>query len=108
MKGLAQALEYAAGLDVVLIPYEMAEGMEATKRLISSVSRDSQSEFLSVRKADLRRKRSKPQKNMGAASRDSGKKNLAHRDGGINDLVNSDVSSGAFRMIFTFQAEHFR
>ena len=32
-----QALEYAAGLDVKLIPYEMAEGMEYTKGLIDSI-----------------------------------------------------------------------
>lgn len=33
----AEAIEYAKKLDVVLIPYEMAEGMEKTKEIISSV-----------------------------------------------------------------------
>ena len=37
VKGFGAALEYAAGLDIVLIPYELAKGMEETKRLISSV-----------------------------------------------------------------------
>lgn len=33
----AEALEYAKELDVLLIPYEMAEGMEKTKEIISAV-----------------------------------------------------------------------
>ena len=37
MKGFGAALEYAAGLDIVLIPYELAKGMEETRQLISSV-----------------------------------------------------------------------
>ena len=37
VKSFGAALEYAAGLDIVLIPYELAKGMEETKRLISSV-----------------------------------------------------------------------
>ncbi|MDD3402723.1 MAG: 16S rRNA (uracil(1498)-N(3))-methyltransferase [Hespellia sp.] len=32
-----QALEKAAGLDVVLIPYELAEGMEETRRIIEAI-----------------------------------------------------------------------
>ena len=32
-----EALRYAEGLDVVLIPYELAEGMEETKAIISSI-----------------------------------------------------------------------
>lgn len=37
VKGFGAALEYAAGLDIVLIPYELAKGMEETRQLISSV-----------------------------------------------------------------------
>lgn len=37
VKSFGAALEYAAGLDIVLIPYELAKGMEETKQLISSV-----------------------------------------------------------------------
>lgn len=33
----AEALEYAKELDVLLIPYEMAAGMEKTKEIISAV-----------------------------------------------------------------------
>ncbi len=33
----AEALEYAGELDITLIPYEMAEGMEKTKEMISSI-----------------------------------------------------------------------
>lgn len=32
-----EAVEYAAGLDVKLFPYELAEGMEATRKLIGSI-----------------------------------------------------------------------
>lgn len=32
-----QALEYAKQLDVVLIPYELAEGMEETKRIVEAI-----------------------------------------------------------------------
>ena len=32
-----QALEYASKLDIVLIPYELAEGMEETRKMIESV-----------------------------------------------------------------------
>lgn len=34
----AQALEYAKKLDIILIPYELAEGMEETRKSISSIS----------------------------------------------------------------------
>ena len=34
-----EALEYAKSLDVVLIPYELAEGMQETKRIISSIKK---------------------------------------------------------------------
>ena len=37
VKNFGGALEYADGLDVVLIPYELAKGMEETKRIISSI-----------------------------------------------------------------------
>ena len=33
----AQAVEYAKELDIVLIPYELAEGMEKTREIISAV-----------------------------------------------------------------------
>lgn len=33
----SEALEYAKGLDVILIPYEKAEGMEATRRAIGKI-----------------------------------------------------------------------
>lgn len=33
----SEALKYAASLDVRLIPYELAEGMEGTRRILSSV-----------------------------------------------------------------------
>ena len=33
----AQALKYAEELDVVLIPYELAEGMEETKQIIAEI-----------------------------------------------------------------------
>ena len=33
----AQALKYAEELDVVLIPYELAEGMEETKQIIAGI-----------------------------------------------------------------------
>lgn len=32
-----EALEYAASLDVVLVPYELAEGMNATRKVISDI-----------------------------------------------------------------------
>lgn len=32
-----EAIQYAKGLDVVLIPYELAEGMQETKQIISSI-----------------------------------------------------------------------
>ena len=35
----AQALKYAEELDVVLIPYELAEGMEKTRELMSSIQK---------------------------------------------------------------------
>lgn len=35
--GFSEALEYAEKLDVVLIPYELAEGMQETKAVIESV-----------------------------------------------------------------------
>lgn len=34
----AEAVEYAASYDMKLIPYELAEGMEETKRIISQIS----------------------------------------------------------------------
>lgn len=34
----AEALQYAKGLDRVLVPYELAEGMEGTKRIIESLT----------------------------------------------------------------------
>ena len=34
-----EAVQYAKELDVVLIPYELAEGMEETKQIISSIER---------------------------------------------------------------------
>lgn len=33
-----EAIEYARGLDVVLIPYELAEGMQETKQIISNIA----------------------------------------------------------------------
>ena len=36
--GFKEALEYAKTLDVVLIPYELAEGMAATKKIISQIA----------------------------------------------------------------------
>lgn len=35
--GFREAVEYAAGLDVKMIPYELAEGMEATRQLIDAI-----------------------------------------------------------------------
>jgi 16S rRNA (uracil1498-N3)-methyltransferase len=32
-----QAMEYAKALDIVLIPYELAEGMEETRDIINSI-----------------------------------------------------------------------
>ena len=34
---LKEALKYAKNLDVVLIPYELAEGMKETKQVISAI-----------------------------------------------------------------------
>lgn len=33
-----EAIEYARGLDLILIPYELAEGMQETKRIISNIT----------------------------------------------------------------------
>lgn len=35
--GFTEALAYASGLDVLLIPYELAEGMQETKKVISGI-----------------------------------------------------------------------
>ena len=53
----AQALKYAEELDVVLIPYELAEGMEETKQIIAEIRPGSRSASLSDRKAALRKKK---------------------------------------------------
>ena len=37
VKSYKAAMEYASSLDVVLIPYELAEGMSETKEIISSI-----------------------------------------------------------------------
>ena len=34
-----EALEYAKALDVILIPYELEEGMAETKRIISTIEK---------------------------------------------------------------------
>ena len=57
VKTYKEALEMAKDLDVVLVPYECAEGMDHTKKLIQSIKPDSLLEYLSDRKADLIRMR---------------------------------------------------
>ena len=53
-----EALKYAESMDVRLIPYELAKGMQETKEILAAISsRDSLSGFLSDRKADLKKKK---------------------------------------------------
>ena len=53
-----EAMNYAKELDVVLVPYELQEGMKATEAVISKIDRGSLSVSLSDRKAGLMRVRS--------------------------------------------------
>lgn len=50
----------ASQMDLKLVPYELAEGMEQTKHLIESVEPGQQIAILSVRKAALTQRRSGP------------------------------------------------
>lgn len=49
----AQAAEYAKTLDMVLLPYECADGMQATKDKLSSINREAALVYLSVLRAAL-------------------------------------------------------
>ena len=53
----SEALKLASDLDVRLIPYELAEGMDGTRRIIQSVKPGQLWLFLSARKAVLKKRR---------------------------------------------------
>lgn len=53
------ALAWAKELDVRLIPYELAQGMAETKALLSEIRPGQSIGILSVRREDLRKKKSK-------------------------------------------------
>ena len=52
-----EALAFAKGLDVVLIPYELAQGMKETREILAAIQLDNLWGFLLARKAVLRRKK---------------------------------------------------
>ena len=52
--GFSEALTYAGTLDHVLIPYELAEGMEETRRQFSSLRAGGSIGILIGRRGDLR------------------------------------------------------
>lgn len=49
----AQAVKMAENCQIKLLPYECADGMEKTKRLIENITPGQTSLFLSVRRAAL-------------------------------------------------------
>ena len=89
-----EALEYARQLDVKMIPYEKAAGINATKQLIASVSFGQSVGIFIGPEGGFEEGRSGSCKRDRGSSGDSGKKNLTNRDSGDDDPVNSDVSSG--------------
>lgn len=54
-----EAVAYAKGLDVKLVPYENEHGMSGTKAAMEQIEKAKVSQCLSDRRADLRRKRLK-------------------------------------------------
>lgn len=52
-----EALKYAESMDIRLIPYELAKGMQETKKSLQQLNRDSLLGFLSAQKAVLRKKK---------------------------------------------------
>ena len=89
-----EALEYARQLDVKMIPYEKAAGINATKQLIASVSFGQSVGIFIGPEGGFEEAGSGSCKRDRGSSGDSGKKNLTNRDSGDDDPVNSDVSSG--------------
>ncbi len=56
VKTYAEALEFAKELDVILVPYELEEGMKATMSIIEAIRPDSLSES-SLARGRLRKSR---------------------------------------------------
>lgn len=62
-----EAMNYAKELDVVLVPYELQEGMKATEAVISKIEPgQSVGIFMRTREAGLTRAKSSRQKEAGA------------------------------------------
>lgn len=59
-----EAVNYAKDMDVKLIPYELCEGMRATKEALSGLKSGMDVAVLSVPKAVLRLKKLKKQRNL--------------------------------------------
>lgn len=53
-----EAVKEAAGYDMVLLPYESADGIRKTRELLASVKPGTDTPFSSVRRAVLRTKKS--------------------------------------------------
>ena len=90
----AQALKYAEELDVVLIPYELAEGMEETKQIIAEI-RPGQSVgiFIGPEGGFEKEEVEQAVKSRGRAA-DTWKENPPYRDGRTYNAFGSDVPSG--------------
>ena len=58
VKTYAEALEFTKELDVILVPYELEEGMKATMSIIKRSDQDSLSESSLARRAALKSRRS--------------------------------------------------
>ncbi len=82
--------ELAKELDVVLVPYELQEGMKATEADHRELNRDSLSVSLSDRKAGLTRAKSSRRKRP--AINHTWKTYFKNRDSRTYNIVNSDVS----------------
>lgn len=107
VKSFGAALEYAAGLDIVLIPYELAKGMEETKRLISSVEPGQSIGIFIGPEGRIRGRRDRKSREYGALPITLVPEGYRARDGRITIL---SILMYHLNLLcnFTFQAEYFR
>ena len=97
VKTYAEALEFAKELDVILVPYELEEGMKATMSIIEAI-RPGQSVGIFIGpEGGFEEQEIGQARNAGAVPVTLGRRILRTETAGITTLSNFDVSSGVCR-----------
>ena len=85
-----EALAFAKGLDVVLIPYELAQGMKETREILAAIQ-PGQSVGIFIGPEGGFEEEEERCHGSRRETGDPGKKNPAHRDSRYDHAVYSDV-----------------